>query len=93
MGGGSIPLARLPGYGVALEAGVDLIEELRRGEPPVVAVLRDDRVVLDVRCVADVGELAAAASAAWSRAGGPAPVGARLKPGYSGGEAPDGTEV
>jgi len=93
VGGGSIPLARLPGYGVALEAGVDLIEELRRGEPPVVALLRDDRVVLDVRCVADVGELAAAASAAWSRAGGPAPVGARLKQGYSGGEAPDGTEV
>ena len=93
VGGGSVPLARLPGYAVAIEGGPDLLEELRRGEVPVVALMRDDRVLLDVRCVAEVGELAAAASAAWSRAGGRPRASATLRQGNSFGDAPDGTEV
>jgi L-seryl-tRNA(Ser) seleniumtransferase len=96
VGGGSIPLARLPGYAVAIDGGPRFLEELRRGAPAVVAVVRDERVLLDVRCVGDVGELAAAASAAWSRAGGGPPAGGRLRQGSPFGEAPegpDGTEV
>ncbi|HWE26164.1 MAG TPA: L-seryl-tRNA(Sec) selenium transferase [Myxococcales bacterium] len=93
VGGGSVPLARLSGYAVAIDGGPELIDELRRGTPPVVALLRDGRVLLDVRCVGDVGELAATASAAWSRTGGRTRPGARLEESHSGGEAPDGTEV
>src|SRR5438477_1876675 len=36
VGGGSLPLARLPGAGVAVEAGERLLEEVRRGDPPVI---------------------------------------------------------
>ena len=93
VGGGSIPLARLPGFGVALERGVDVLEELRRGDPPVVALLREDRVVLDVRCVGDVGELAAAVAAASARAGERPQAGGRLRGEPSGSEAPEETEV
>src|SRR5712692_7689475 len=93
VGGGSIPLARLPGFGVAVEGGADLLEELRRGDPAVVALLRDDRVVLDVRCAVDVGELAAAVARARARAGERPPEGGRLGRNSAGVEAPDGTEV
>jgi L-seryl-tRNA(Ser) seleniumtransferase len=69
VGGGSLPLRELPGAGVALhgEAG-PLLAELRAGSPPVVALLREERVVLDVRCVADVEELASAVASAAGRA-------------------------
>ncbi|TMA27867.1 MAG: L-seryl-tRNA(Sec) selenium transferase [Deltaproteobacteria bacterium] len=69
VGGGSLPLRQLPGAGVALngEAG-PLLAELRAGSPPVVALLREERVVLDVRCVADVEELAVAVASAAERA-------------------------
>ena len=93
VGGGSIPLARLPGFGVALERGADVLEQLRRGDPPVVALLREDRVILDVRCIADVGEVAEAVAAASARAGERPPAGGRLRGEPSGGEAPDETEV
>ncbi|HEX9573187.1 MAG TPA: L-seryl-tRNA(Sec) selenium transferase [Myxococcales bacterium] len=93
VGGGSIPLARLPGFGVAVEGGADLLEELRRGDPAVIALLRDDRVVLDVRCAVDVGELAAAVARARARAGERPPEGGRLGRNSAGVEAPDGTEV
>src|SRR5438067_5562337 len=69
VGGGSMPLARLPGFGVAVQGGADLLDELRRGDPPVIALLREDRVVLDVRCAGDVGELAAAVAKAAGQAG------------------------
>jgi L-seryl-tRNA(Ser) seleniumtransferase len=75
VGGGSVPLSRLPGAGVAVEAGEPLLEVLRQGEPPVVAILREERTVLDVRCLSDA-DLSLAASAviqAWQRtAPGPA---------------------
>jgi len=93
VGGGSMPLARLPGFGVAVQGGADLLDELRRGDPPVIALLREDRVVLDVRCAGDVGELAAAVAKAAGQAGERAPASDRLGRHPSGGCAPDGTEV
>jgi len=52
-GSGSLPLEELPGWGVELRrdglTATALAEALRRGEPPVFARLRDDRVLLDVR--------------------------------------------
>jgi len=93
VGGGSMPLARLPGFGVAVQGGADLLDELRRGDPPVIALLREDRVVLDVRCAGDVGELAAAVAKAAGQAGERAPASDRLGRHPSGGCAADGTEV
>ncbi len=69
VGGGSLPLRKLPGAGVALFGDPGrLLAELRAGTPAVVALLRDEKVVLDVRCVDDVGELAAAVASAAGRA-------------------------
>ncbi|MFL5309333.1 MAG: L-seryl-tRNA(Sec) selenium transferase [Myxococcales bacterium] len=93
VGGGSMPLARLPGFGVAVQGGPDLFDELRRGDPPVIALVREDRVVLDVRCAGDVGELAAAVAKAAERAGERAPASDRLGRHPSGGCPPDGMEV
>jgi hypothetical protein len=88
-----MPLARLPGSAVALRLGAPLVAELRRGSPPVIALLREDRVVLDVRCVADVQELAAAVASACERAAGTeGRIGATLGE-IPSGEAPDGSEV
>jgi L-seryl-tRNA(Ser) seleniumtransferase len=71
VGGGSLPLRELPGAGVALqEAPGALLAELRAGSPPVIALLREERVVLDVRCVSDVAELAAAVASAVERSRG-----------------------
>jgi L-seryl-tRNA(Ser) seleniumtransferase len=65
VGGGSLPLVRLPGFGVALDGPpAELLAALRGGVPAVMAIVRDGRVVLDVRCVADLAELGAAAAAA-----------------------------
>jgi L-seryl-tRNA(Ser) seleniumtransferase len=84
VGGGSVPLSRLPGAGVAVEAGEPLLEVLRQGDPHVVAILREERTVLDVRCLNDT-DLSLAASAviqAWQRtARGPA---GRVEDGQSG---------
>jgi len=69
VGGGSVPLSRLAGSGVAIEAGESLLEELRRGDPPIVAILREERTVLDVRCLrdADLSLAASAVKEAWQR--------------------------
>ena len=78
VGGGSLPLRRLEGAGVAIEQEPgSLLAALRSGEPGVVALVRDDRVVLDVRCVAQVSELAEAVAKASERAA--AQKGARLE--------------
>jgi L-seryl-tRNA(Ser) seleniumtransferase len=53
VGGGSVPLSRLAGAGVAVQAGETLLEALRHGDPPVIAILREERTVLDVRCLRD----------------------------------------
>ena len=69
VGGGSLPLRRLPGAGVAIEHDpASLVAALRAGEPPVVALVRDGRVVLDVRCVTQLPELAQAVAEASVRA-------------------------
>ena len=69
VGGGSLPQARLPGAGVALDGNpARILDALREGDPAVVALVRDERVVLDVRCVTDVAELAEAVAKATGRA-------------------------
>jgi len=71
VGGGSLPLRKLPGAGVALEGPpAPLLAELRAGSPAVIALVREGRVVLDIRCIPDVAELAQAVERASSRAAG-----------------------
>ena len=72
VGGGSLPMRKLPGSGVALrhEQPRKLLAALRAGKPPVMALLREDRVLLDVRCVAELAELASAVTSAMPRAAG-----------------------
>jgi L-seryl-tRNA(Ser) seleniumtransferase len=65
-GGGALPLFDLPSAGVELEP--ELAAPLRRSEPPVVALVRADRTLLDCRTIADDDvELVAAAVAAARR--------------------------
>jgi len=62
VGGGALPLAELPSFACAVEEG--LAAALRAGEPPVVGVVRDGRLLLDCRTLSDteVDEVAAAVS-------------------------------
>jgi L-seryl-tRNA(Ser) seleniumtransferase len=64
VGGGALPLAELPSFACAVEE--ELAAALRRGEPPVVALVRDGRTLLDCRTLRDdeVEEVAAAVTAA-----------------------------
>jgi L-seryl-tRNA(Ser) seleniumtransferase len=64
VGGGALPLAELPSVACAVEEG--LAAPLRGGEPPVVGVLRDGRLLLDCRTLTDAEaeEVAAAVAAA-----------------------------
>jgi L-seryl-tRNA(Ser) seleniumtransferase len=64
VGGGALPLAELASAACAVEES--LAEPLRRGEPPVVAIVRDGRTLLDCRTLTDaeVDEVAAAVLAA-----------------------------
>jgi L-seryl-tRNA(Ser) seleniumtransferase len=64
VGGGALPLAELPSFACAVDES--LAEPLRRGEPPVVGVLRDGRLLLDCRTLTDAeaDEVAAAVAAA-----------------------------
>lgn len=64
VGGGALPLVELPSAACAVEE--DLAKRLRLGEPPVVAVVRDGRTLLDCRTIADaeVDEVAAAVTIA-----------------------------
>ncbi len=63
-GGGALPLAELPSFACAIEE--ELFDPLRLGEPPVVGIVRDGRLLLDVRALTDgeVDEVAAAVVAA-----------------------------
>ena len=51
VGGGALPLAELPSFACALEES--LAGPLRLGEPPVVGIVRDGRLLLDCRALAD----------------------------------------
>ncbi len=64
VGGGALPLAELPSAACAVEE--DLADRLRNGEPPVIGIVRDGRLLLDCRTLADaeVDEAAAAIVAA-----------------------------
>ena len=70
VGGGALPTVELPTAAVALGASAaaarGLDEALRRGNPPAIGRLSDDRLVLDCRTVlpAQVNALAAAIAAA-----------------------------
>jgi L-seryl-tRNA(Ser) seleniumtransferase len=56
-GGGSTPDQSLPTWLVALQGDAVRIENaLRAGNPPVIARIQDDRVVIDLRTVADAEE-------------------------------------
>jgi L-seryl-tRNA(Ser) seleniumtransferase len=63
VGGGALPLAELPSYACAIEES--LAGPLRNGEPPVVGIVRDGRLLLDCRTLADgeIDEVAAAVAA------------------------------
>jgi L-seryl-tRNA(Ser) seleniumtransferase len=63
VGGGALPLVELPSFACAVEES--LAARLRLGEPPVIGVLRDGRLLLDCRTLADdeVGAVAAAVRA------------------------------
>jgi L-seryl-tRNA(Ser) seleniumtransferase len=50
-GGGALPLAELPSFACAVEE--DLAGKLRAADPPVIAVVRDGRTLLDCRTVQD----------------------------------------
>ncbi|MCE9671472.1 L-seryl-tRNA(Sec) selenium transferase [Myxococcus stipitatus] len=69
VGGGAMPLARLPSFACVLnvDAPESFLERLRGGGVPVIGRMSDGEVVLDVRCLAEeelrsVAEAVAAAS-------------------------------
>jgi L-seryl-tRNA(Ser) seleniumtransferase len=66
-GGGALPLAELPSFACAVEE--ELAAALRAHEPPVVAVVRDGRTLLDCRTLTDAeaAEVAEAVRACRSR--------------------------
>ena len=51
VGGGALPLTELPSFACAVEE--ELAAPLRAADPPVVAVVRDGRCLLDCRTLAD----------------------------------------
>ena len=65
VGGGALPLAELPSFACAVDES--LAAPLRQGEPPIVGVVRDGRLLLDCRTLADAEVEEAAASVARAR--------------------------
>jgi L-seryl-tRNA(Ser) seleniumtransferase len=57
-GGGALPLAELPSFACAVEE--ELALKLRKADPPVIAIVRDGRTLLDCRTISEdeVDELA-----------------------------------
>src|SRR2546423_3340638 len=64
VGGGALPLVVLPSFACAVEE--ELAAPLRAGDPPVVGLIRDGRLLLDCRTLTDeeAREVAAAVTAA-----------------------------
>jgi L-seryl-tRNA(Ser) seleniumtransferase len=62
-GGGALPLAEIESYACALEE--ELTTPLRLGDPPVIGIVRDGRLLLDCRTLSEheVDEAAAAVKA------------------------------
>jgi L-seryl-tRNA(Ser) seleniumtransferase len=67
VGGGALPLAELPSCACAVQQ--DLAPALRAGDPPVVGVLRDGRLLLDCRTLTDAEAEEAAAAVHAARSG------------------------
>ncbi len=67
VGGGALPLTELPSFACALPE--ELAAPLRLGEPPVIGIVRDGKLLLDCRTLSDaeVAEAAAAVLACRSR--------------------------
>jgi L-seryl-tRNA(Ser) seleniumtransferase len=65
VGGGALPLAELPSFACAVEEA--LAEPLRAGEPPVVGVVRDGKLLLDCLTLTDADAEEAAAAVARAR--------------------------
>ena len=67
VGGGALPLAELESFACAVEE--ELAAPLRLGEPPVIGIVRDGRLLLDCRTVGDdqVDPVAVAVRAARSQ--------------------------
>ena len=67
VGGGALPLAELPSFACAVEE--ELAAALRAHEPPVIAVVRDARTLLDCRTLTDAeaNEVAQAVATCRSR--------------------------
>lgn len=57
VGGGALPLAELPGFGIALKPSSlslnRLSEKLRQGATPVVGRIQDDALIIDLRTLDD----------------------------------------
>jgi L-seryl-tRNA(Ser) seleniumtransferase len=51
VGGGALPLAELPSFACAVDEGLAAV--VRAADPPVVGVVRDGRLLLDCRTLAD----------------------------------------
>jgi L-seryl-tRNA(Ser) seleniumtransferase len=52
VGGGAFPTAKIPSFAVAVSKDANRFEErLRRGDPPVIGRISNDRLLLDLRCV------------------------------------------
>jgi L-seryl-tRNA(Ser) seleniumtransferase len=66
VGGGALPLAELPSCACAVEEA--LAEPLRAGDPPVVGVVRDGRLLLDCRTLTDAEADEATAAVRTARA-------------------------
>jgi L-seryl-tRNA(Ser) seleniumtransferase len=66
VGGGALPLAELPSFACALEES--LADPLRAGDPPVVGVVRDGRLLLDCLTLTDDEAKEAAAAVRAARA-------------------------
>jgi L-seryl-tRNA(Ser) seleniumtransferase len=50
-GGGALPVTELESWACALP--LELAEPLRRGEPAVIGIVRDDKLLLDCRTLTD----------------------------------------
>jgi L-seryl-tRNA(Ser) seleniumtransferase len=64
IGGGALPLAAVPSFACAIDA--ELAAPLRNGDPPVIGIVRDGRLLLDCRTLSDAEaeEVAAAVETA-----------------------------
>jgi len=67
VGGGALPLAELPSFACAVEE--TLTAPLRAGEPPLIGVIRDGRLLLDCRTLTDAEAEEAASLVRAARAG------------------------